>query len=62
MHDYGWDRPSSLDRGTILAGFAMGEALGGPYHLAIRPTDRCNAACAFCSTRSATSRRSVWFV
>jgi MoaA/NifB/PqqE/SkfB family radical SAM enzyme len=56
MHDYGWDRVSSHDRGTILAGFAVGEALGGPYHLEIHPTDRCNAACTFCSTRRLRER------
>ncbi|MFN7976108.1 MAG: radical SAM/SPASM domain-containing protein [Acidobacteriota bacterium] len=46
----GWDHLTAEDRRSILRGIEAGEAPGGPLHAEIHPTDRCQAACTFCST------------
>lgn len=56
MHDYGWNHLGAREKQTILSGFEAGEALGGPYHIEIHPTDRCDIACRFCSTQKLRSR------
>ena len=56
MHDYGWNHIGAAEKQTILSGFATGNALGGPYHMEIHPTDRCDIACRFCSTAKLRSR------
>lgn len=50
MGDLGWDRLTAADRRRILAGIADGTAHGGPFHVEVHPTDRCNLGCFFCST------------
>jgi len=56
MHDFGWNQIGAAEKQTILSGFSAGEALGGPYHMEIHPTDRCDIACRFCSTQKLRSR------
>lgn len=56
MHDYGWNHIGAREKQTILSGFESGETLGGPYHMEIHPTDRCDIACRFCSTQKLRSR------
>lgn len=56
MHDYGWNHIGAREKQTILSGFEAGEALAGPYHMEVHPTDRCDIACRFCSTQKLRSR------
>ena len=49
---FGWQHLSESDCARILRGIARARAFGGPYHLEIHPTNRCNLGCFFCSARS----------
>ncbi len=51
MNELGWKFLTGTDKRAILKGIEDGTAHGGPYHLEIHPTDRCNLDCFFCSTR-----------
>ena len=48
---FGWQRLSDADRAKVLRGIEAARAFGGPYHLEIHPTNRCNLGCFFCSAR-----------
>lgn len=52
MSDLGWKYLTTADKATILRGVRDGVAYGGPYHVEIYPSDRCNIDCFFCSTAS----------
>src|SRR5260370_5253334 len=52
MSDLGWQYLTADDKATILRGIRDGVAYGGPYHVEIYPSDRCNIDCFFCSTAS----------
>src|SRR5438270_11759561 len=52
MSDLGWKYLTADDKATILRGIRDGVAYGGPYHVEIYPSDRCNIDCFFCSTAS----------
>jgi MoaA/NifB/PqqE/SkfB family radical SAM enzyme len=52
MSDLGWKYLTAEDKATILRGVRDGVAYGGPYHVEIYPSDRCNIDCFFCSTAS----------
>ena len=52
MSDLGWKYLTADDKATILRGVRDGVAYGGPYHVEIYPSDRCNIDCFFCSTAS----------
>ncbi len=47
---YGWELLTPEQEQTILRGIKDGEAYGGPYHLVLFPTDKCNFDCFFCYT------------
>ena len=49
---YGWERLSQQEEDLITCGIMDGESYGGPFHLALFPTDRCNLNCFFCYTAS----------
>ena len=48
----GWKYLTADDKAAILRGVRDGVAYGGPYHVEIYPSDRCNIDCFFCSTAS----------
>ncbi|HUJ14838.1 MAG TPA: radical SAM protein [Thermoanaerobaculia bacterium] len=50
--ELGWKYLTAEDKATILRGVRDGVAYGGPYHVEIYPSDRCNIDCFFCSTAS----------
>ena len=52
MSELGWKYLTADDKATILRGVRDGVAYGGPYHVEIYPSDRCNIDCFFCSTAS----------
>ncbi len=52
MSRLGWNYLTADDKATILRGIRDGVAYGGPYHVEIYPSDRCNIDCFFCSTAS----------
>jgi MoaA/NifB/PqqE/SkfB family radical SAM enzyme len=52
MSELGWKYLTADDKATILRGLRDGVAYGGPYHVEIYPSDRCNIDCFFCSTAS----------
>ena len=52
MSELGWKYLTAEDKATILRGIRDGVAYGGPYHVEIYPSDRCNIDCFFCSTAS----------
>jgi MoaA/NifB/PqqE/SkfB family radical SAM enzyme len=52
MSELGWKYLTADDKATILRGIRDGVAYGGPYHVEIYPSDRCNIDCFFCSTAS----------
>lgn len=52
MSRYGWNYLTRRDKDRILKGIRDGVAYGGPFHLDIQPSDRCNIDCFFCSTAS----------
>jgi len=52
MSELGWKYLTAEDKATILRGVRDGVAYGGPYHVEIYPSDRCNIDCFFCSTAS----------
>ena len=52
MSELGWKYLTAVDKTTILRGVRDGVAYGGPYHVEIYPSDRCNIDCFFCSTAS----------
>lgn len=52
MGELGWQFLKAVHKRAILRGIEDGAVYGGPYHLEIHPTDRCNISCCFCSTRS----------
>src|SRR6266545_1677141 len=52
MSQLGWNYLTAEDKATILRGVRDGVAYGGPYHVEIYPSDRCNIDCFFCSTAS----------
>lgn len=49
---HGWAYLSRADKRAILSGIASGRAAGGPFHVELQPSDRCNLRCFFCSTKS----------
>src|SRR5437867_5692431 len=52
MSELGWKYLTADDKATILRGLRDGVAYGGPYHVEIYPSDRCNIDCFFCSPAS----------
>lgn len=52
MSRLGWQYLTADDKAAILRGVRDGTVYGGPYHLEIYPSDRCNIDCFFCSTAS----------
>lgn len=51
MSGLGWHHLTNIDKQQILAGLEYGSARGGPYHVELHPTNRCNINCFFCATR-----------
>ncbi|MCP4549569.1 MAG: radical SAM protein [bacterium] len=51
MSELGWRFLTRAQKRAILRGIEEGTVHGGPYHLEVHPTDRCNLGCFFCSTR-----------
>jgi MoaA/NifB/PqqE/SkfB family radical SAM enzyme len=51
MNDLGWGFMGKPEKEAILQGIRDGVAYGGPFHIEVHPTDRCNTNCFFCSTR-----------
>ncbi len=51
MSGLGWHHMTIRDKGQILGGLEQGRSLGGPYHVELHPTNRCNINCFFCATR-----------
>lgn len=49
---YGWELITEKEKRLIAEGIKKAEALGGPYHLVLFPTDRCNLDCFFCYTET----------
>ncbi len=52
MGDWGWSHLKQSDKRAILRGLSDGSVHGGPYHVELQPSDRCDIDCFFCSTRS----------
>jgi radical SAM protein with 4Fe4S-binding SPASM domain len=48
----GWQLLTEHEEALILKGIQDGRAYGGPYHLTLFPTDRCNLDCFFCYTET----------
>ncbi len=44
----GWQHLTDEDREKFDDGIVQGRALGGPWHLEVHPTNRCNVRCFFC--------------
>ncbi len=51
MGDWGWSHLHGADKRAILQGLLDGGVHGGPFHVEIQPSDRCDIDCFFCSTR-----------
>lgn len=51
MSDNGWSHLSRRDKRRILAALGGSAPPGGPFHVELQPSDRCNVDCFFCSTR-----------
>ena len=51
LGELGWQFLGPVHKRVILRGIRDGVAYGGPFHLELHPTDRCNLNCFFCSTR-----------
>jgi len=49
---HGWRYLREADKRAILAGIESGGVQGGPFHVELQPSDRCNLRCFFCSTKS----------
>jgi radical SAM protein with 4Fe4S-binding SPASM domain len=49
---YGWELIGPEEEALIVEGVTTGTILGGPYHLALFPTDKCNWNCFFCYTET----------
>jgi len=49
---YGWELITEKEKKLISEGIRCGEALGGPWHMVLFPTDRCNIDCFFCYTET----------
>jgi len=45
---HGWRHLSEAEEKRVADGAIRGEVLGGPWHLEIHPTNRCNVSCFFC--------------
>lgn len=50
---FGWQNLTPAENELIMRGVRDGEVYGGPFHLLLFPTDRCNHNCFFCYTHSA---------
>lgn len=61
MGELGWQFLEAVHKRAILRGIEDGEVYGGPYHLELHPTDRCNLRCCFCATRSLRAGRELDF-
>jgi MoaA/NifB/PqqE/SkfB family radical SAM enzyme len=44
----GWQNLTEEERRQMAAGIVKGEPGGGPWHLEIQPTNKCNVRCFFC--------------
>lgn len=47
---FGWKHLTPAELGAIERGILTGKVQGGPFHLELHPTNRCNAQCFFCFT------------
>lgn len=47
---YHWEHLTEQEQDQVAQGIMKGEAFGGPYHVALSPTDRCDFDCFFCRT------------
>ena len=47
---FGWRHLQETDLEAILNGIVENKVFGGPYHLELFPTNKCNANCFFCFT------------
>jgi len=52
MGGLGWHYLTDRDKEQILTGLETGTVCGGPYHVELHPTNRCNINCFFCATRT----------
>ena len=52
---YNWECLAAAHKRLIADGIAAGRAFGGPYHLVLFPTNRCNFSCSFCTRSDRTS-------
>ncbi len=52
MSGLGWHHLTREDKRAILAGLENGSVRGGPYHVELHPTNRCNINCFFCATQN----------
>jgi radical SAM protein with 4Fe4S-binding SPASM domain len=48
---YGWEYLDPSEEELIKRGVREGDVYGGPYHLLLFPSDRCNLDCFFCYSR-----------
>lgn len=51
---YGWELLNPDEEEIVVKGVKKGKALGGPYHLSLFPTNRCNLRCFFCYAKDQT--------
>ncbi len=49
---YGWELLTDEEEELIKRGLRDGDIFGGPFHLTLFPTDRCNLDCFFCYTET----------
>jgi radical SAM protein with 4Fe4S-binding SPASM domain len=47
---YGWELLDAKEEDIIKRGVRDGQCYGGPFHLVLFPTDKCNLDCFFCYT------------
>lgn len=57
--DLGWSHLTQGDKDCILRGIADGVAYGGPFHVEIHPSERCNIDCFFCSTTTTRAQDEI---
>lgn len=56
---YGWAEISSERKRELIAAIAEGKPTGGPSHLELDLTDRCNVDCYFCSQMDVRSKEQI---
>jgi MoaA/NifB/PqqE/SkfB family radical SAM enzyme len=57
---YHWELLTSEEEDLIARGIMEGGVHGGPFHLMLSPTDRCNFDCFFCTARGDGKSELSW--